>query len=117
MMSFRWMLLLPFRSSLALWFECLTLRDNAYTFRYLKKSITLNPLRPKELFSFLSPKPTLSSPITVSTPPPRSRLHHSTFEREGNSIKFYLLILTQELASDYISFPSSPTYVSVFKEI
>ena len=37
-------------------------------------------------------------------------IHHRTFERLGNSNKFYLTILARELASNSIFFPSSPPY-------
>ena len=87
-------------------------RQNTYTFRYMNKNITLNPCRPTELLSSPGPKPspTLSSPHNVSAPPKGtiSLLHHRSFERLGNSNKFFLTILARELVSDFIAFPNIP---------
>ena len=96
-------------------------KENTYTFRYLNKSITLNPYQPKELLSLLSPKPilTLSSLLSVSTLPKGTifLLHRRPFVRLGNSTKFYLTILATELVLNSISFPSSPLSVLPSMEI
>jgi len=88
-------------------------RENTYTFKYLNKKFTLNPCPPKELLSSPSPKPspTLSSPNSVCTPRKGTifLLHHRTFERLGNSNKFYLTILARELASNSIAFSNVPS--------
>ena len=85
-------------------------RENTYTFRYMNKNITLNPCRPRELLSSPGPKPspTLSSPHSVSTPPREtiSHIHHRSFEKLGNSNKFFVTILARELTSDSIVFPN-----------
>ena len=121
-MSFPWMLLIwlgrPWLYDLSVSYHG---KENTYTFRYLNKSIPLNPCRSKELLSSPSPKPvpTLSSPIHTSTPPKGtiSFLHPRPFERLSNSTKFYLTIIARELVSDSSSFPSVSPSTEIPSEI